>query len=80
MNQKNDYFYSMKEYFNETNLINEKQSRALIFGFSLDKYFIDPEHPTPNEITLFELEHGAELYKDALSYWLLLNTLRIKDK
>ena len=78
MNQKSDYFYSMKEYFNETNLINEKQSRALIFGFSLDKYFIDPEHPTPNEITLFNLEHGAELYKDALSYWVIVKHTKNK--
>lgn len=78
MNQKSDYFYSMKEYFNETNLINEEQSHALIFGFSLDKYFIDPEHPTLNEITLFELEHGSELYKDALSYWVIVKHTKNK--
>ena len=69
MNQLSDQFYSMKGCFNETNPMSEKDSRAIIFGFRLDNFFIDPEHPTQNEITLFELEHGADLYKNALSYW-----------
>ncbi|UNY40461.1 hypothetical protein KLEP7_gp49 [Pseudaeromonas phage vB_PpeM_ KLEP7] len=80
MNQQSDYFYPMQNYFNETNLINEKQSLALIFGFSLNKYFIDPEHPTQNEITLFELEHGADLYNNALSYWTIVKHSKTRNK
>ena len=66
----------MKEYFIETKIMSEEDSHAIIFGLMLNKYFRDPEHPTQNEITLFELEHGAELYKNALSYWKIVKHIK----
>ena len=66
----------MKEYFIETKIMSEEDSHAIIFGIMLNKCFIDPENPTQNEIILFELEHGADLYKNALSYWKIVKHIK----
>ena len=81
MNQKNEEFMysSILDAYQNTKGINLQSGNALLAGVRLNNYFRDPENPSKEEIILFELEHGEDMYKSALAYWMIIHSYKTRN-
>lgn len=81
MNQKNEEFMysSILDAYQNIGGVVIQSGNALLAGVRLNNYFRDPENPSKEEIILFELEHGEDMYKSALAYWMIIHSYKTRN-